>query len=78
MTRIRMTKVRLSLSHAKVEYDTYGSLLYPDPATYFDDDQEDGIKGQDIVYPDAEDLTDIIRMDESKFHYNTFYEPRDS
>lgn len=49
-----------------------------DPASWFHDDEDDGIKGQDIVYPDAEDLADVIRMDESKFPYNTFYEPRDS
>lgn len=48
-----------------------------DPSTWFDDDQDDGLKGQDIVYPDAEELADIIRMDDSKFHYNTFYEPHD-
>jgi hypothetical protein len=47
-----------------------------DPATWFEDDQDDGIKGQDIVQPDAEDLVNIIRIDESKFHYSTFYEPR--
>ncbi|THH12219.1 hypothetical protein EW145_g144 [Phellinidium pouzarii] len=43
-----------------------------DPSTWFEDDQDDGVKGQDIVYPDPEDLTDIIRLDESKFHYDTF------
>lgn len=48
-----------------------------DPSTWFEDDQDDGRKGQDIVEPDMEDLTDIIRMDESKFHYNTFYEPHE-
>lgn len=48
-----------------------------DPATWFEDDQDDGRKGQDIIEPDAEDLADIIRMDTSKLHYSTFYEPRD-
>ncbi|KAL5527638.1 hypothetical protein ACEPAG_6439 [Sanghuangporus baumii] len=48
-----------------------------DPASWFHDDEDDGIKGQNIVYPDAEDLADVIRIDESKLHYSTFYEPRD-
>ena len=48
-----------------------------DPATWFEDDQDDGRKGQDIVEPDSEDLSDIIRVDTSRIHYNTFYEPRD-
>jgi hypothetical protein len=45
-----------------------------DPATWFEDDQDDGRKGQDIIDPDAEDLSDIIRIDESKVHYSMFYE----
>lgn len=48
-----------------------------DPSTWFDDDQDDGRKGQDIVEPDAEDLSDLIRVDTSRVYYNTFYEPRD-
>ncbi|EJD01181.1 uncharacterized protein FOMMEDRAFT_89417, partial [Fomitiporia mediterranea MF3/22] len=48
-----------------------------DPASWFHDEEDDGIKGQDIIYPDAEDLSDIIRMDESKIQYSSFYEPRD-
>ena len=47
-----------------------------DPASWFEDDQDDGRKGQDIVEPDAEDLSDIIRIDESRIRYSTFYEPR--
>ncbi|KAK2466325.1 hypothetical protein APHAL10511_001967 [Amanita phalloides] len=47
-----------------------------DPANWFEDDQDDGRKGQDIVEPDMEDYSDIIRIDESKLHYSTFYEPR--
>lgn len=47
-----------------------------DPASWFEDDQDDGRKGQDIIEPDVEDLSDIIRIDESRMHYNTFYEPR--
>ncbi|KAJ4467547.1 hypothetical protein J3R30DRAFT_3662729 [Lentinula aciculospora] len=52
-----------------------------DPAGWFDDDQDDGRKGQNIVEPDEEDpesLHNIIRvMDPNQMHYNTFYEPRD-
>lgn len=48
-----------------------------DPASWFHDEEDDGIKGQDIVYPDPEDLADVIRIDQSKMHYSTFYEPRD-
>jgi hypothetical protein len=48
-----------------------------DPASWFEDDQDDGRKGQDIVEPDFEDLSDIIRVDASRIHYSTFYEPRD-
>ncbi len=47
-----------------------------DPANWFEDDQDDGRKGQDIVEPDMEDYSEIIRVDESKLHYSTFYEPR--
>ncbi|KAF8745986.1 hypothetical protein AX14_004278 [Amanita brunnescens Koide BX004] len=47
-----------------------------DPANWFEDDQDDGRKGQDIVEPDVDDYSDIIRVDESKLHYSTFYEPR--
>ncbi|KAF8558854.1 hypothetical protein OG21DRAFT_990798 [Imleria badia] len=48
-----------------------------DPSTWFEDDQDDGIKGQDIIPPDMEDLTNVIRVDESRIRYSTFYEPRD-
>ncbi|KAG5648688.1 hypothetical protein DXG03_000034 [Asterophora parasitica] len=48
-----------------------------DPASWFEDDQDDGRKGQDIIEPDVEDLSDIIRVDESRIHYSTFYQPRD-
>ncbi|KAF8165205.1 hypothetical protein B0H34DRAFT_688264 [Crassisporium funariophilum] len=47
-----------------------------DPSTWFEDEQDDGRKGQDIVEPDIEDFADIIRVDQSKAHYSTFYEPR--
>ncbi|KAF9451637.1 hypothetical protein P691DRAFT_807254 [Macrolepiota fuliginosa MF-IS2] len=48
-----------------------------DPSTWFEDDQDDGRKGQDIVEPDDEDFSDVIRIDESRIRYSTFYEPRD-
>ncbi|KAF5370029.1 hypothetical protein D9758_001169 [Tetrapyrgos nigripes] len=50
-----------------------------DPANWFEDDQDDGRKGQDIVEPDSdEDLSNVIRVvDPGKMHYSTFYEPRD-
>lgn len=46
-----------------------------DPSTWFDDDQDDGRKDQDIIEPDVEDLSDIIRVDTSRIYYNTCYEP---
>jgi hypothetical protein len=46
-----------------------------DPSSWFEDDQDDGRKGQDIIEPDMGDLTDIIRVDESRLCYNTLYEP---
>ncbi|TDL29707.1 hypothetical protein BD410DRAFT_780189 [Rickenella mellea] len=48
-----------------------------DISSWFEDDQDDGRKGQNIVDPDADDLADIIRIDESKVHFNTLYEPHD-
>jgi hypothetical protein len=48
-----------------------------DPSNWFEDDQDDGRKGQIIIEPDVEDFSDIIRVDESKMRYGTFYEPRD-
>jgi len=50
-----------------------------DPANWFHDEEDDGIKGQQIVEPDVEDYSSIIRIDESKAYagYSTFYEPRD-
>jgi hypothetical protein len=37
-----------------------------DPSQWFEDDQDDGRKGQDIVHSDDEDLSHIIRVDASK------------
>lgn len=50
-----------------------------DPANWFHDEEDDGIKGQQIVEPDVEDYSGIIRIDERKAYtgYNTFFEPRD-
>jgi hypothetical protein len=45
-----------------------------DPSTWFVDDQDDGRKGQDIIEPDAEDMSDLIRVDTSRIYYNTFSE----
>jgi len=45
-----------------------------DPATWFDDDQDDGRKGQDIIEPDYGDLSNIIRIDESRIPQNNFFE----
>ena len=51
-----------------------------DPANWFHDDQGDGIKNQQIVQPDNEDYSGVIRIDESKAYvgYGTFFEPRDA
>ncbi|KAG1753913.1 uncharacterized protein EDB91DRAFT_424816 [Suillus paluster] len=48
-----------------------------DPSTWFEDDQDDGVKGQDIVEPDDEEIYNVIRVDESRVRYSTFYEPRE-
>jgi len=45
-----------------------------DPSTWFYDDQDDGRKGQDIIEPDVEDMSEIIRVDTSRIYYNTFSE----
>lgn len=47
------------------------------PAAWFEDDQDDGRKGQDIVEPDYQDLSHIIRIDDTRIAHNIFYEPRD-
>jgi hypothetical protein len=47
-----------------------------DPSSWFYDDQDDGKKGQDIVYPDedleAEELAHIIRLDEARAHHRMY------
>lgn len=71
----------LARNHKPTESDLEDDDEYDsdddDPATWFEDDQDDGRKGQDIVEPDVEDMSDIIRIDESRLHYGSFYEPRD-
>lgn len=44
-----------------------------DPASWFEDDQDDGRKGQDIVEPDYEDISDLIRVDENRLPSFDFY-----
>jgi hypothetical protein len=45
-----------------------------DPSTWWDDeDEQDGVKGQQIVQPD-EDLSDVIRIDTTRIPHNTLYE----
>ncbi|EPT02762.1 hypothetical protein FOMPIDRAFT_1117757 [Fomitopsis schrenkii] len=41
-----------------------------DPATWFDDDQDDGRKGQDIIEPDLDDYSSIIRIDDSRIPWS--------
>ncbi|KAJ3979665.1 hypothetical protein F5890DRAFT_1589296 [Lentinula detonsa] len=52
-----------------------------DPSTWFEDDQDDGRKGQNIVEADEMDmdgLRNVIRvMDPNQLRYGTFYQPRD-
>lgn len=49
-----------------------------DPSSWFEDDQDDGRKGQDIVEPDYpdEELAHVIRVDETRVP-GAFYEPRE-
>lgn len=44
----------------------------------FIDDQDDGVKGQDIIEPDEMNLDNVIRVDASKYNYGAFYQPRDN
>ena len=50
-----------------------------DPANWFHDEEDDGIKGQPIIQPDVEDYSAVIRIDNKSAYtgYSTFYEPRD-
>ena len=40
------------------------------PSWFDEDDQDDGIKGQDIIEPDYEDLSSIIRVDEARIPWS--------
>ena len=62
-------------SESDLEDDDGDDTEDEDPSTWFDDDQDDGQKDQDIIEPDLEDLSDIIRVDTSRVYYNTCYEP---
>ncbi|KAJ7179179.1 hypothetical protein C8R46DRAFT_1159840 [Mycena filopes] len=55
------------------------NMMTTTPATWFEDDQDDGRKGQLIVEPDEEDYSSVIQIDGSRLprEYSTFYEPRD-
>ncbi|KAH9045189.1 hypothetical protein EDB85DRAFT_2270242 [Lactarius pseudohatsudake] len=53
-------------SESDLEDDDGDDLDDEDPSTWFDDDQDDGRKDQDIIEPDVEDLSDIIRVDTSR------------
>ncbi|KAH9850712.1 hypothetical protein C2E23DRAFT_734368 [Lenzites betulinus] len=44
------------------------------PAWWDEDDQEDGVKGQDIIEPDYDELSSIIRIDEARIPFSI---PRD-
>jgi hypothetical protein len=61
-------------SESDLEDDDDDNSEDEDPSTWFYDDQDDGRKGQDIIEPDAEDLSELIRVDTSRVYYNTFYE----
>ena len=53
-------------SSSDEEDDSDGDPDEEDPATYFTDDQDDGVKGQTIIPPDEDlDFSDIIRIDPS-------------
>ncbi|GJE84452.1 hypothetical protein PsYK624_005280 [Phanerochaete sordida] len=45
-----------------------------DPSGWFEDDQDDGRKGQDIIEPDFDDYSSIIRIDEGRIPRNNFFE----
>ena len=40
------------------------------PSWFNEDDQDDGIKGQDIIEPDYEDLSSVIRIDEARIPWS--------
>ncbi|KAJ7781371.1 hypothetical protein B0H16DRAFT_1658971 [Mycena metata] len=66
-------------SGSDLEDDSEDEYDDEDPASWFEDDQDDGRKGQLIIEPDEEDYSDVIRIDGNRLpsQYSTFYEPRD-
>ena len=47
-------------SESDLEDDGYDDSEDGDPSTWYIDDQDDGLKGQDIIGPDPEDMSYII------------------
>ncbi|KIP12657.1 hypothetical protein PHLGIDRAFT_97222 [Phlebiopsis gigantea 11061_1 CR5-6] len=45
-----------------------------DPASWFEDDQDDGRKGQDIIEPDYEDYSEVIRIDTTHIPRNDLFD----
>ncbi|KAG5637457.1 hypothetical protein H0H81_004474 [Sphagnurus paluster] len=75
--RLRLYHRNHKPTESDLEDDDEDESDEDDPASWFEDDQDDGRKGQDIIEPDTEDLSDIIRIDESRIRYNSFYNPGD-
>lgn len=75
--RERAARILAFMNYKPTDSDLEDDSEDEDPASWFEDDQDDGRKGQDIVEPDAEDLAEVIRVDASRAHYGAFYEPRD-
>ncbi|KAH9076968.1 hypothetical protein EDB83DRAFT_2514690 [Lactarius deliciosus] len=68
------TSKNYKLFESDVEVDDSDDTGNEDPFTWFDDDQDDGRKDRDIIEPDVEGLSDVIRVDTSKIYYYTCYE----
>lgn len=50
-----------------------------DPAGWFHDEEDDGVKGQPIVQPDDDSYKTVISINQPGAYvgYSTFFEPRD-
>lgn len=48
-----------------------------DPANWFEDDQDDGRKGQDIIEPDYDDFSSVIRIDEARIPRSIYFDGRE-
>ena len=48
-----------------------------DPSDLYEDDQDDGRKGQPIIEPDYEDLSDVIRIDERRIPRSIYFDGRE-